>query len=154
MKQINIVFVLFVFYVVSYKKRNVPLEMRKENVNLPYFIQCSHCKYFVPDTNQDYRISKENKCTIFGKRDLITGEFTANNVLENRLNQSKCGINAFYYRKNLYAGISLFVAKMEYKIKSFVQKFRISQEELVLLVFLVPYFLFSLHVGILIYKTL
>jgi hypothetical protein len=128
--------------------------MRNPNVNLPYFIKCSHCKYFIPDTNENYITSKENKCAMFGKRDLITGDFTPNNVVENRVNNSKCGINAIYYKKNIHARLSLFLAKMKYKIKSFMKKFRISKDEIVLIVFLVPYFLFSLYVGILIYKTL
>jgi len=128
--------------------------VNNNNKNLPNFIKCSHCKYFVPDTKKDYRFSEENKCAMFGKKNLITGEFIANNVVENRLNNTRCGINAIHYKRNSYAYISLFVAKMKYKIKSFMKKFRISKDEIVLFVFLVPYFLFSLYVGVLIYKTL
>jgi hypothetical protein len=119
-----------------------------------YFVKCSHCKYFVPDHRTDYRFSTENKCTVFGKRNIITGEFTANNVIENRLNTTKCGINAVYYEKNVYAPFSLFYAKWKIKLRSFLQKFRITKDELVLFVFLVPYFLCTVVIGQLIIKTL
>ena len=130
------------------------LKMRTLEESNPYFVKCSDCKYFVPDTCQDYRISTENKCTIFGKRNLITGEFTANNVIENRLNGTKCGINAVHFEKNPYAPVSLFYAKTKTKIKRFLQKFRMSKDEFVLLIFLLPYFLFSVLIGRLIVQSL
>jgi hypothetical protein len=127
------------------------LKMRNQN---PYFVKCSDCKYFVPDTCQDYRVSTENKCTLFGKRNLITGEFTANNVIENRLNATHCGINAVYFEKNPYAPVSLLVAKTKSKIKKCLQKFRMSKEEFILFVFLLPYFLCTVLIGRLILQTL
>ena len=91
------------------------------------FITCIHCKYFIPDTKKDYRFSEENKCAMFGKINLITSEFTPNNVIENRLNETKCGIKAKYFEKNIHASHRLFYSKIKYKVKSFLLKFRTTQ---------------------------
>jgi hypothetical protein len=122
------------------------------------FTQCSHCRFFIPDTREDYITSKHNKCGYFGKRNLITGEFIPNDVIENRMNDTRCGIRGIYFEKNQYAPFSLFYAKAKIKIASFLrgilQRCRMTQEELVLAVFLVPYFFFTVIIGILILKSL
>jgi hypothetical protein len=118
------------------------------------FIKCSHCKYFVPDTEEDYRLSTNNKCAMFGKKNIITGYFMPNNVAENRLNETKCGFNAIHFEKNVYAPYTLFYHKLKYKVKSFLQKFRTTQEEIILFVFLIPYLFIALYIGSLILQLI
>jgi len=64
---------------------------------------CINCKHYITETYNDFN-SKNNKCCIFGTKDVNSGDITNEYVSECRKDEEKCGIDGKYFEKqnNIY----------------------------------------------------
>lgn len=70
----------------------IPAATIKDN-ELP---TCRYCKYFVPFENKEqYSLGR---CSLFGKKNIITGEVTYEFADICRLTPNKCGYNGSLYQ--------------------------------------------------------
>lgn len=68
--------------------------------------KCNDCKHYSANLKG---------CNLFGSTDLVSGKFLPANIKNSRLDESKCGIDAFFFEKN--DNISILYRNLnEYKI--------------------------------------
>ena len=90
-------FLFFITFPVMYTKRIFTKIKNYENPN------CINCKHYITESYNDFT-SRNNKCCIFGERDIHTGDIRYDFVSECRKDEEKCGINGTYFEKqnNIY----------------------------------------------------
>ena len=70
-----------------------------KNKHLP---ACIDCKYYT-DLSQTYKhgtiISQNGKCTLFGEKNLESGEIIYHDAIKCRLNDKFCSPNAVYFEE-------------------------------------------------------
>ena len=92
---------LILFFFISlpsmYTKR---LFSKIKNLDKP---NCINCKHYIPETYNDFN-SANNKCCIFGDKDIHSGHIRYDYVSECRKDEEKCGIEGTYFEKqnNIY----------------------------------------------------
>jgi hypothetical protein len=61
---------------------------------------CANCKFFIPN---------KNECTKFGDVDIITDEYDYESAIEMRKDETKCGEDAIFFKKNYFKFITTFL---------------------------------------------
>ena len=62
-------------------------------------LTCGQCVYSFYDFREDHKCSARlNKCLVFGEKNLQTGQVEHDYTEECRKNDSKCGLNAKFFR--------------------------------------------------------
>jgi len=72
---------------------------------------CINCKHYIIETYNDFS-SSNNKCCIFGNKDIYGGKISYDYVSECRKDEEKCGIEGKYYEPEY----NLICKKMKHNI--------------------------------------
>ena len=84
-----------------------------KNIEIP---SCRNCIYYKLDYN-DPRYTY-NKCSLFGKMDIITGEVKYDLARESRTNEMKCGIQGAHFEVDKLIKLKLFLRKVVIFLKN------------------------------------
>ena len=95
MRLLNLFF--FITLPSMYTKR---LFSKIKNLDKP---NCINCKHYITESYNDFS-SSNNKCCIFGAKDIHNGDIRYDYVSECRKDEEKCGIDGQYFEKqnNIY----------------------------------------------------
>ena len=102
---------LILFFFISlptmYTKR---LFSKIKNYDKP---NCINCKHYIPESYNNFN-SLYNKCSIFGSKDINSGDITYEYVSECRKDEEKCGIDGKYFEKQH----NIFLKKLNHNFRS------------------------------------
>jgi hypothetical protein len=74
---------------------------------------CVNCKHYITETYNDFS-SSQNKCCIFGNKDIHSGDIRYEYVGECRKDEEKCGIDGQYFEKQN----NIFFKKIKHNMRS------------------------------------
>ena len=84
-----------------------------KNIEIP---SCRNCIYYKLDYS-DPRYTY-NKCSLFGKMDIITGEIKYDLARDCRTNEMKCGLQGVHFEKDKLLKTKLFLRKIVRLLKN------------------------------------
>lgn len=83
-----------------------------KNIDIP---SCRNCLHYKPSCHNDYS-STLNKCSYFGKKNILTDEISYDYADFCRNDENKCGLNGKYFEEENNVELKIFTHNFKNKI--------------------------------------